>query len=111
LTRQLAYKAEGFGTELVICDRWFASSKTCSRCGKTREQMELAERVFRCDVCELVVDRDRNAAANLAAWAEYARAPDRQAGGRATNAPGGEGPDRRFDDGVSSPDEGGTRPR
>ena len=110
-TRQLAYKAEWFGAELVVCDRWFPSSRTCSRCGKTRERMGLAERVFRCDACELVVDRDRNAAANLAAWAEHARAPDRQAGGRVTNASGGEGADRRLDDGVTSPAEGGTRLR
>jgi putative transposase len=51
--------------------------------------MSLAERVFVCGCCELVVDRDRNAAANLAAWAERARAPDRQAGGRVTNVSGG----------------------
>jgi putative transposase len=110
-TRQLAYKAEWFGAELVVCDRWFPSSRTCSQCGKTRERMGLAERVFCCDACELVVDRDRNAAANLAAWAEHARAPDRQAGGRVTNASGGEGADRRLDDGVTSPAEGGTRLR
>ena len=36
--------------------------------------MKLAERVFRCDACGLIMDRDRNAAANLAAWAERARA-------------------------------------
>jgi putative transposase len=106
--RQLAYKAEWFGAERVVCDRWFASSKTCSRCGTLKERMELAERVFRCDACELVIDRDRNAAANLAAWAEYAQAPDRQAGGRVTNAPGGEGAGRYLDDGETGPDEGGT---
>jgi putative transposase len=72
--RQLAYKAEWFGAELVICDRWFASSRTCSRCGTLKKQMVLAERVFRCHACELITDRDRNAAANLAAWAEHARA-------------------------------------
>jgi putative transposase len=110
-TRQLAYKAEWFGTELVVCDRWFASSRTCSRCGKTKKQMGLAERVFRCEACDLTMDRDRNAAANLAGWAEHARAPDRQAGGRITNASGGEGADRRIDAGVTSPDERGTRPR
>jgi IS605 OrfB family transposase len=38
-TRQLAYKAEWFGAELVVCDRWFPSSPTCSQCGKTRERM------------------------------------------------------------------------
>jgi putative transposase len=101
--RQLAYKAEWFGAELVVCDRWFASSKTCSRCGVTKERMALAERFFACDRCELVVDRDRNAAANLAAWAERARAPDRQAGGRATNASGGEGAGRCHDDGATDP--------
>jgi transposase len=47
--------------------------------------MALATRIFRCDICGLVMDRDRNAAANLAAWAEAAnsevgQAPDRQAG-------------------------------
>jgi putative transposase len=69
--------------------------------------MKLAERAFHCDACELVIDRDRNAAANLAAWAEHARAPDRQAGGRTTNASGGEGAGRCLDDGETSP-EGGT---
>jgi putative transposase len=33
VARQLAYKAGWFGAELVVCDRWFASSRTCSRCG------------------------------------------------------------------------------
>jgi putative transposase len=108
-TRQLAYKAEWFGAELVICDRWFASSRICSRCGVLKERLVLAERVFACDCCELVVDRDRNAAANLAAWAERARPPDRQAGGRVTNASGGEGADRRRGDGGTDPDEGGTK--
>jgi putative transposase len=65
--RQLAYKAGCFGRS------WWsvtlvASSRTCSRCGTLKELMGLAERVFRCDACELITDRDRNAAANLAAW-------------------------------------------
>jgi len=70
----------------------------------------LGERTFRCDRCGLTVDRDRNAAANLAAWAErqHAQIPDRQAGGRDTNAPGGEGAGRRPGDGATGPDEGGT---
>jgi putative transposase len=109
LARQLAYKAGWFRTDLVICDRWYASSRTCSRCGTVKERMELAERAFRCDACEVVMDRDRNAAANLAAWAEHARAPDRQAGGRVTNASGGEGAGRCLDDGETGPREGGTR--
>jgi putative transposase len=72
--------------------------------------MGLAERTFCCAGCGLVIDRDRNAAANLAAWAErsHARAPDRQAGGRVINAPGGEGAGHRPGDGGTSPSEGGT---
>jgi putative transposase len=90
--RQLGYKTAWFRSELVICDRWFPSTKTCSRCRRVKARIRLAERVFRCDGCGLARDRDRNAAANLAAWAEGhgAQAPDRQAGGRAINAPGGE---------------------
>jgi putative transposase len=107
--RQLAYKAEWFSAELVVCDRRFASTRTCSRCGALKERMALAERVFACDCCELIVDRDRNAAANLAAWAEHARAPDRQAGGRVTNASGGEGAGRYHGNGATGPDEGGTK--
>ena len=84
LARQLGYKAAWFGAELVVCDRWFASTKTCFRCGTVKQQMELVERIYRCDGCGLALDRDRNAAANLAAWAEHPhpQAPDRQAGGR-----------------------------
>lgn len=110
LARQVAYKAAWFGAELVVCDRWFASTKTCAGCGVVKQQMGLAERIFRCDGCGLAADRDRNAAANLAAWAErsHAQAPDRQAGGRATNAPGGEGAGHRLGDGGTSPSEGGT---
>ncbi|MFL5794094.1 MAG: RNA-guided endonuclease InsQ/TnpB family protein [Actinomycetota bacterium] len=110
LARQLGYKAAWFGTELVACDRWFPSTKTCSRCGLVKQQMGLAERVFYCGGCGLVIDRDRNAATNLAAWAErhHIQAPDRQAGGRAINAPGGEGAGRRPGDGGTDPSEGGT---
>jgi putative transposase len=110
LARQLTYKAAWFGTELVVCDRWYASTKTCSRCGVAKRQMGLAERTFCCGGCGLVIDRDRNAAANLAAWAKrfHAQAPDRQAGGRVINAPGGEGAGHRLGDGGTSPSEGGT---
>jgi putative transposase len=113
LARQLRYKSEWFRAELMICDRWFPSTKTCSRCQVVKRQMRLDERVFCCERCGLVMDRDRNAAANLAAWAEAAslaavRAPDRQAGGRVTNAPGGEGAGHRRGDGATGSDEGGT---
>ena len=110
LARQLTYKAAWLGAELVVCDRWFASTKTCSGCGKVKRQLGLAERIYCCDGWGLAIDRDRNAAANLATWAErsHAQVPDRQAGGRVTNAPGGEGAGHRRGDGASGPSEGGT---
>lgn len=111
--RQLRYKMAWLGGELVVCERWFPSTKTCSRCGKVAQQMALGTRTFRCDGCGLVMDRDCNAAANLAAWAEaadldVAQVPDRQAGGWVTHAPGGEGAGHRFSDGETGPCERGT---
>jgi transposase len=75
--------------------------------------MGLAERTFHCGHCDLVMDRYRNAAANLAAWAEAAnmaaaQAPDRQAGSRTTNAHGAEGAGRHLGDGATGPNEVGT---
>jgi putative transposase len=111
--RQLRYKTAWLGGELVVCNRWFPSTRTCSVCGSVAEQMMLGTRTFRCDGCGLVMDRDCNAAANLAAWAEatrveVAQVPDRQAGGRVTHAPGGEGAGHRFSGGETGPSERGT---
>ncbi len=68
--RLLAYKCGWYGSRLVVADRWFPSSKRCSRCGTVTAQLSLAERTFRCDACGLVIDRDLNAARNLAGWAD-----------------------------------------
>jgi putative transposase len=108
--RQLAYKQTWRGGQVTVADRWLASTRTCSRCKLVKQQMGLAERVLCCDGCGLVMDRDRNAAANLAAWAEqhHAPVPDRQAGGRVINALGGEGAGHRRGDGATGPGEGGT---
>jgi putative transposase len=75
-----------------------------------KEHMTLAERVLRCDGCGLVIDRDRNAAANLAAWAErhHAQAPDRQAGGRESTPLEGKVLAIAPSDGETSPSERGT---
>jgi putative transposase len=113
LARQLGYKAGWFGAQLAVCDRWVPSTRTCSQCRRVGPPMGLAERVFCCRSCGLVADRDCNAAANLAAWAEAAnraaaQAPDRRAGGRMTNASGGEGAGHRDGDGGTGPGEGGT---
>src|SRR4051812_42242438 len=73
LARHLQYKTARHGGQLIVADRWFASSKTCSACGAVRPKLTLAERTYRCgdDSCGHVADRDVNAAANLAAWGEH----------------------------------------
>jgi putative transposase len=63
--RQLTYKCELYGSKLVVVDRWFPSSKTCSNCGTKKETLGLDERVFECGHCAFVIDRDLNAAINL----------------------------------------------
>ncbi len=65
--RQLVYKAAHVGCEVKIVSRWFPSSKTCSSCGSVRESLALSERVFVCEECGYVADRDYNAAKTLAA--------------------------------------------
>jgi len=70
--RQLTYKCRWYGSELVIADRFFASSRTCSRCAAVRAKLTLRERVFHCFHCGLSLDRDLNAAINLAGWAHPA---------------------------------------
>ena len=68
LGRQLTYKAAWYGTELVLVERFYPSSKTCSRCGSVKEQLSLSPRVYACEHCGLELDRDVNAAINLARW-------------------------------------------
>ena len=63
--RQLEYKTAKTGARLHVVDRWFASSKTCSKCGRVKAKLSLNERVYRCDGCGLVMDRDLNAAVNI----------------------------------------------
>ncbi len=68
LSRQLLYKARWHGVEVRVADRWFPSSKTCSCCGVVRNDLDLSTRTYSCGVCGLVIDRDLNAAINLARW-------------------------------------------
>ena len=65
MRRQITYKAELYGTKVVLHDRWFPSSKTCSACGNIKAHMGLEERTHKCDKCGLSLDRDVNAALNL----------------------------------------------
>ncbi|MEM7715004.1 MAG: RNA-guided endonuclease TnpB family protein [Cyanobacteria bacterium P01_A01_bin.68] len=64
--RQLEYKSEKFGCQLIVADRWYASSKICSTCGHKHETLTLKDRVYECLNCGLKIDRDLNAAFNLA---------------------------------------------
>ena len=63
--RQIRYKAEWAGVEVVEAPRFFPSSKTCSGCGKVKKDLSLSDRIYRCSACGLVLDRDLNAAINL----------------------------------------------
>ena len=65
IKRQLLYKTEQYGGSVQLVDRWYASSKTCSRCGWINDDLTLADRVFICHDCGLVSDRDHNAALNI----------------------------------------------
>jgi putative transposase len=66
---QLDYKTSWAGSILERADRYYPSSKTCSRCGTVKAKLSLSERVFDCQACGLSLDRDENAARNLASLA------------------------------------------
>jgi putative transposase len=64
-SRMLTYKTRWNGGILLVADRWYPSSKTCSGCGAVKAKLPLAERTYRCGNCGMVIDRDVNAAHNL----------------------------------------------
>lgn len=61
----LEYKCNWYGKELVVIDRFYPSSKTCSKCGWKKEDLTLSDRVFKCENCGMEIDRDLNAAINI----------------------------------------------
>ncbi len=65
LRRQVEYKTSWNGGRVVLADRFFPSSKRCARCKRVKGRLDLSERIFSCDSCGLVIDRDLNAALNL----------------------------------------------
>lgn len=67
--RQLDYKAAMAGSRIVVVDRWYPSSKTCSDCGYVMPTLPLSVRDWVCPECGVVHDRDHNAAKNLAKMA------------------------------------------
>lgn len=65
LRRQLDYKARFYGATVIVADRWYPSSKTCSCCGSVKSGLALSQRWFTCDNCGFETGRDLNAALNL----------------------------------------------
>ena len=63
--RQLLYKAEWYGCEVLLADRFYPSTKRCSQCGQVKSTMSMGEREYQCECCGFVIDRDLNAAINL----------------------------------------------
>ena len=63
--RMLDYKTQRNGGTLIVADRWYPSSKTCSSCGSVKAKLTLKDRIYACDSCGHTQDRDVNAARNL----------------------------------------------
>jgi putative transposase len=113
IRRQLSYKTAWNGGRLVVADRWYPSSKACSACGVVKSKLTLAERTYECTTCGLVLDRDLNAARNLAALAaEAAPAGSGPVAGRGAickTRPGGqEAVNRQPGTSVTAADKTGT---
>ena len=67
--KQLEYKSNDKGVQLIIADRFYPSSKLCSCCGKIKKDLNLSDRIYRCE-CGNVIDRDFQASLNLEAYGE-----------------------------------------
>ena len=63
--RQIEYKSLWNNIKFIIADRFYASSKICSCCGATKRDLKLSDRIYKCDNCNAVIDRDKNASINL----------------------------------------------
>ncbi|MBR4151467.1 MAG: transposase [Selenomonadaceae bacterium] len=64
--RQIEYKASWAGITVIIADRYYPSSKTCIACGHVKKNLRLSERIYHCEECGNEIDRDLQAAINLA---------------------------------------------
>src|SRR6266542_4170491 len=98
LRRQLAYKTAWAGGVLVQATTFYPSSKTCSGCGHVKAKLPLSERAYRCEQCGLVMDRDLNAARNLAQMVAGGEAVE--PGPHMVGAVAGSGPETRNARGV-----------
>jgi putative transposase len=61
----ITYKGKAYGFKVRVANRYFPSSKLCSRCGYLKKDLKLSDRIYICPICGLVIDRDLNASINL----------------------------------------------
>jgi putative transposase len=87
--RMLAYKTAWNAGALVLADRFYPSSKTCSACGTVKAKLSLSERIYSCQACGLVIDRDVNAAQNLLNLAASGAERQNACGGMVRPGPAG----------------------
>jgi putative transposase len=66
--RQMTYKGQWYGCQVILADKYFPSSKRCSQCGHIQATLDLGTRVYICEQCGMKIDRDLNAAINLEQW-------------------------------------------
>ncbi len=64
---KMKYKCEFYGIEFIEADKWYPSSKTCSKCGAIKKDLKLKDRIYQCS-CGLKIDRDFNASINLSRY-------------------------------------------
>ncbi|WP_406410443.1 IS607 family element RNA-guided endonuclease TnpB [Streptomyces sp. NBC_01614] len=102
IRRQLAYKTAWNSGRLEVAGRWFPSSKTCSACGNVKPKLPLRVRTYICEDCGLVLDRDENAALNLAALVK------RHVAGSGPETVNGRGADRKTPPGGAGGHEAST---
>ena len=63
--KTLENRCNNYGIKIIKTDRYYPSSKTCSKCGYTKEDLKLSDRTFICPSCGLIINRDYNAAINI----------------------------------------------
>ena len=66
ILEKIKEKCKFYDIELLQANRYYASSKICSLCKNKKIDLRLSDRIYRCDKCGLIIDRDLNAAINLA---------------------------------------------
>lgn len=68
--RQIKYKTEWNNIKLIVADRYYPSSKTCSNCGSYNKELKLSDRNYICKKCGIILDRDINASMNLKSYGQ-----------------------------------------